>query len=83
MVSLKADKPVCTQLFGQGEKDEAVPKASDGASSKSKSKGPASKSATKKVPVQKPQESKKKVSLLFRNSDTLIWCYILSSFYEL
>jgi len=80
MASLKADKPVGTQLFGQGKK-EAAPKASDGASSKSK--GSASKSATKKVPVQKPQESKKKVSLLFRNSDTLIWCYILSSFYEL
>nr|KYP53036.1 hypothetical protein KK1_025037 [Cajanus cajan] len=58
MASLKADKPVGTQLFGQPKK-EAAPKVSDGAS-----KAPASKSATKKVP-QKPQESKKKVSYFF------------------
>ena len=60
MASLKADKPVGTQLFGQAKK-EAAPKASDGVS-----KGPASKSAPKKAP-QKPQESKKRVPLLFGN----------------
>ncbi|GAU23498.1 hypothetical protein TSUD_39770 [Trifolium subterraneum] len=53
MASLKAEKPVGTQLFGQAKK-EATPKASDGAL-----KGQASKSASKK-PQQKSQESNKK-----------------------
>lgn len=50
MASLKADKPVGTQLFGQAKK-EATPKASD--------KGQASKSASKKA-QQKPQDLNKK-----------------------
>ncbi|CAL5209168.1 unnamed protein product [Lathyrus oleraceus] len=49
MASMKADKPIGTQLFGQAKKE-----TSDGAI-----KGQASKSASKK-PQQKPQESNKK-----------------------
>ncbi|KAK9276056.1 hypothetical protein L1049_005587 [Liquidambar formosana] len=53
MASLKADKPVGTQLFGQAPKKEAA-KASD-----SGAKGSASKSGPKKA-ASKPQEPKKK-----------------------
>ncbi|KAE9589859.1 hypothetical protein Lalb_Chr21g0313391 [Lupinus albus] len=54
MASLKADKPVGTQLFGQTKKEATPPKAS-----KSASKGQATKSSSKKAP-QKSQDSKKK-----------------------
>lgn len=53
MASLKAEKPVGTQLFGQGKKEPA-PKAADGATKSAGSKS----SASKKAP---PKESKKKV----------------------
>ncbi|EOY02187.1 hypothetical protein QQP08_007529 [Theobroma cacao] len=48
MASLKAEKPVGTQLFGQAKKEPA--KASDGAS----------KPAAKKGVAQKPQQPSKK-----------------------
>lgn len=54
MASLKAEKPVGTQLFGQTKKEPAA-KASEGASKAQGSKSGAKKSA------QKPQEPKKKV----------------------
>ncbi|XWS69837.1 hypothetical protein CRYUN_Cryun04dG0212700 [Craigia yunnanensis] len=54
MASVKAEKPVGTQLFGQVKKEPATAKASDGAS-----KSAASKPAIKKA-AQKPQEPKKK-----------------------
>ncbi|KAL7260603.1 hypothetical protein ACSBR1_006295 [Camellia fascicularis] len=54
MASIKADKPVGTQLFGQAKKEPAV-KSSDGAS-----KGPASKAAPKKAAPKTTPEPKKK-----------------------
>ncbi|XWS33991.1 hypothetical protein CRYUN_Cryun21dG0001000 [Craigia yunnanensis] len=54
MASVKAEKPVGTQLFGQVKKEPATAKASEGAS-----KSAASKPAAKKA-AQKPQEPKKK-----------------------
>ena len=54
MASVKAEKPVGTQLFGQVKKEPATAKASDGTS-----KPTASKPAVKKA-AQKPLEPKKK-----------------------
>ena len=54
MASVKGEKSVGTQLFGQAKKDPA-PKAADTAT-----KAPASKSGAKKA-APKPQEPKKKV----------------------
>ncbi|KAG2706772.1 hypothetical protein I3760_05G117900 [Carya illinoinensis] len=55
MASVKAEKPVGTQLFGQAVKKEPAAKpGTDGAT-----KAPASKSAKKAAP-KAPQESKKK-----------------------
>lgn len=55
MASVKAEKAVGTQLFGQAKKDPA-PKPGDNATAKA----PASKSGAKKA-APKPQEPKKKV----------------------
>lgn len=55
MSSLKAEKAVGTQLFGQAKKEPAKADAS--------AKTPASKAASKKQPAQKPQEPKKKVCM--------------------
>ncbi|KAK4790615.1 hypothetical protein SAY86_017919 [Trapa natans] len=52
MASLKAEKPVGTQLFGQGKKEPAASKASEGG-------GKGSSKASKKA-APKPQEPKKK-----------------------
>ena len=57
MASMKAERPVGTQLFGQAKKEPA--KAGEGPA-----KAPASKPAPKKAAAQKPQETKKKVSHL-------------------
>lgn len=67
MASLKADKPVGTQLFGQAKKLKKLLLLKLVILVHYSSKGPASKSA----PKQKPQESKKKVYayILFHNSD--------------
>lgn len=67
MASLKADKPVGTQLFGQAKKLKKLLLLKLVILVHHSSKGPASKSA----PKQKPQESKKKVYayILFHNSD--------------
>ncbi|XVF03482.1 hypothetical protein REPUB_Repub04eG0265000 [Reevesia pubescens] len=54
MASVKAEKPVGTQLFGQLKKEASSAKGSDGSS-----KSTASKPAAKKA-AQKPQEPKKK-----------------------
>ncbi|CAB4264929.1 unnamed protein product [Prunus armeniaca] len=54
MASLKAEKQVGTQLFGQAKKEPAISKASDGGA-----KAPASKAAPKKA-ASKPQAPKKK-----------------------
>ncbi|KAI5678709.1 hypothetical protein M9H77_09659 [Catharanthus roseus] len=56
MASLKAEKPIGTQLFGLAKKETAN-KPSDGAS---KAPPPPSKSAPKKAaPKPKPQQTKK------------------------
>jgi hypothetical protein len=55
MASVKGEKPVGTQLFGQAKKQDPAPKAGDNAT-----KAPASKAGAKKA-APKPQEPKKKV----------------------
>lgn len=55
MASMKDEKQVGTQLFGQAKKEPAISKASDGGA-----KAPASKAAPKKA-ASKPQAPKKKV----------------------
>ncbi|KAE8657478.1 hypothetical protein F3Y22_tig00116995pilonHSYRG00180 [Hibiscus syriacus] len=53
MTSMKAEKPVGTQLFGQVKKEAPTSKATDASSKAAASKPVARKAA------QKPQESKK------------------------
>lgn len=59
MASMKAEKSVGTQLFGQAKKEPAAGKASDGP----KTSG-SSKSGSKKAAPKTTAEPKKKVSLL-------------------
>ncbi|KAK3015603.1 hypothetical protein RJ639_005831 [Escallonia herrerae] len=63
MASLKADKPVGTQLFGQVKKEPVKTTTTSAAS-----KAPASKPAPKKA-APKPQEPKRKVANQQPSSD--------------